>query len=104
MQRLAFLARLPCTAIMADTLVTGQTKAGNVRSSQMDLAVRLNSLTAKHAEIERNLDAEHAKPAPDEIRLTALQKQKLKLKDEIGEWQRQMQPTAAPADTPHPPR
>ena len=63
----------------------------------MDLAVRLTSLTAKHAEIEREIDAENAKPAPDEVRMSALKKQKLKLKDEVMELQRRMNPAAASA-------
>jgi len=54
----------------------------------MDLAVRLNSLTTKHAEIERDIHAENAKPAPDEARMSALKKQKLKLKDEITDLER----------------
>jgi len=63
----------------------------------MPLALRLNSLTAKHTDIEREIDAENAKPAPDEVRMTALKKQKLKLKDEIAELQRQMESDAAHA-------
>lgn len=63
----------------------------------MPLALRLNSLTAKHTDIEREIDTENAKPAPDEVRMTALKKQKLKLKDEIAELQRQMESDAAHA-------
>ncbi len=63
----------------------------------MPLALRLNSLTAKHTDIEREIDTENAKPAPDEARVSALKKQKLKLKDEIAELQRQMESDAAHA-------
>ncbi|MFN4087688.1 MAG: DUF465 domain-containing protein [Alphaproteobacteria bacterium] len=63
----------------------------------MDLAVRLNSLNAKHTEIEQEIAAENAKPAPDEVRMTALKKQKLKLKDEITDLQRRASPAAASA-------
>ncbi|MET4698318.1 hypothetical protein ABIE65_001335 [Constrictibacter sp. MBR-5] len=63
----------------------------------MDLAVRLNSLMAKHAEIEREIETENAKPAPDEVRMSALKKQKLKLKDEITDLQRRSSPAVASA-------
>ena len=61
------------------------------------MAVRLTSLTSKHADIEREIDAENAKPAPDEVRMGALKKQKLRLKDEMTDLRRRTEPEAVPA-------
>ena len=43
----------------------------------------LTALEAKHAQLERQIDAETHRPSPDSGVLAALKKQKLRLKEEI---------------------
>lgn len=49
----------------------------------MNLASHLSALTEKHAVLENNILKETQRPSPDSVRLMALKKEKLKLKDEI---------------------
>ncbi len=44
---------------------------------------RIESLKTKHAQIDKRLTVESARPMPDESTLLALKKQKLQIKDEI---------------------
>ena len=43
----------------------------------------LNALETKHAELENQIAMEEARPAPDDVKLHTLKRQKLRLKDEI---------------------
>ena len=45
--------------------------------------VRLDSLRAKHAELEAEIDVEVHRPHPDDGRLVELKKEKLRVKDKI---------------------
>ena len=44
----------------------------------------LTELRARHAALEREVDDESSRPLPDQTRLTALKREKLKIKDEIA--------------------
>ncbi|MFN3865039.1 MAG: YdcH family protein [Erythrobacter sp.] len=44
----------------------------------------LHALQARHAELDRRLHAELARPVPDTATIQALKKQKLRLKEEIA--------------------
>ncbi len=44
---------------------------------------RLDSLNDKHATRERAIDEESLRPHPDDIRLSELKREKLRIKDEI---------------------
>jgi hypothetical protein len=46
----------------------------------------IQALKAKHAELERRLQAELARPVPDTATLQTLKKQKLRLKEEIASY------------------
>ncbi len=46
---------------------------------------RLDSLRVKHATLEREIDEEIHRPLPDELRLTELKREKLRIKDAIAE-------------------
>jgi hypothetical protein len=43
----------------------------------------IESLRAKHAMLEQQIDLENQRPHPDDIRLLELKRQKLHIKDEI---------------------
>jgi len=49
----------------------------------MALAQRIESLKARHAEIEAQLHTEESRPSQDEAKIQQLKKEKLTLKDEI---------------------
>lgn len=49
----------------------------------MNLQAHVESLTAKHAEIEEIIAREEHRPCPDTLRLAQLKKQKLRLKEEM---------------------
>lgn len=49
----------------------------------MSIAQRIESLKTKHADIDKQLDQEAARPHPDESTLHSLKKQKLHIKDEL---------------------
>ena len=42
-----------------------------------------SALEAKHAGLDREITAEEHRPMPDAVRLAAMKKQKLRLKEEI---------------------
>lgn len=44
---------------------------------------RLHALEARHADLDRQIDAEEHRPLPDQLMLVALKKQKLRLKEEM---------------------
>ena len=46
---------------------------------------RLDVLRVKHADLEKEIDVEVHRPMPDELRLTELKREKLRIKDEIAE-------------------
>ncbi len=50
----------------------------------MALAQRIESLKARHAEIEAQLHTEESRPAPNEAKIQQLKKEKLTLKDELA--------------------
>ncbi|MHA1600695.1 MAG: YdcH family protein [Alphaproteobacteria bacterium] len=43
-----------------------------------------HSLIVKHASLERAIDEENHRPHPDDLRLTELKREKLRIKDEIA--------------------
>ncbi len=45
----------------------------------------LEDLKARHASLEHELEAESKRPHPDEVVITDLKRQKLKVKDQIAE-------------------
>jgi hypothetical protein len=44
----------------------------------------LESLTARHAQLDAHLAEERRRPKPDQSRVTRLKREKLKLKEEIA--------------------
>ena len=46
---------------------------------------RLDALRVKHATLEKEIEDETHRPLPDEIRLTELKREKLRIKDEMAE-------------------
>ena len=50
----------------------------------MNQTSNLAELEARHAALERDIDDEANRPLPDQIRLTGLKRQKLKVKEEIA--------------------
>lgn len=50
----------------------------------MSLSSHLDQLRRKHADLERRLQAERIRPGFDDLSLSALKKEKLRLKDEIA--------------------
>jgi hypothetical protein len=49
----------------------------------MSLESRVSTLRSKHAGIDRVLDQEQHRPAPNSVMITSLKLEKLKLKEEI---------------------
>ncbi|WP_321397311.1 YdcH family protein [Emcibacter sp.] len=49
----------------------------------MGAAAHINALSEKHAILEQRIDEEEHRPAPDEVVLHELKREKLRLKDEI---------------------
>ena len=50
----------------------------------MTLDERIESLKAKHARLELEIDEESHRPMPDNVHLAELKREKLRLKDEIA--------------------
>ncbi len=50
----------------------------------MTMEDRVESLKARHALLEREIDDEAHRPLPDQIHVTELKRQKLKIKEEIA--------------------
>lgn len=53
----------------------------------MNIDAHVENLAAKHTEIEKSISTEQLRPAPDTMRLMALKKEKLRLKEEIRSFQ-----------------
>ena len=49
----------------------------------MQTDVTTDSLRDKHASLERAIDEESQRPYPDDIRLSELKREKLRIKDEM---------------------
>lgn len=45
---------------------------------------RMESLKARHAELERLIDEEHKRPNPNDVQIGTMKKEKLRLKEEMG--------------------
>ena len=54
----------------------------------MTVSERLDALKSRHAGLDAEIAAETKRPNPDEVRIHALKKEKLKLKDEIAALER----------------
>ncbi len=52
----------------------------------MSLDSHLDSLTTKHANLERAILEEGHRPSPDTVRLSTLKREKLRLKEEIERY------------------
>lgn len=50
----------------------------------MSLEARANSLSQRHASVDRELMAETSRPQPDPATIAKLKREKLRLKDEIS--------------------
>ncbi|MDJ0948914.1 MAG: YdcH family protein [Alphaproteobacteria bacterium] len=50
----------------------------------MTQATHVESLKAKHAELEAMIEQENNRPLPDEMTITQLKRQKLRIKDELA--------------------
>ncbi|HZF33577.1 MAG TPA: DUF465 domain-containing protein [Candidatus Angelobacter sp.] len=55
----------------------------------MSLIEHVDALRAKHAELENLIDEEEHRPHPDDIVITELKRQKLRIKDQIATLGRQ---------------
>ncbi len=44
---------------------------------------RFDSLSDKHANLERAIEEENLRPHPDDVRISELKREKLRIKDEI---------------------
>lgn len=51
----------------------------------MSTLEHVDSLKAKHADLDRLIAEEEARPHPDEGRITELKRQKLRIKDQIND-------------------
>lgn len=47
------------------------------------VAARIGALRSRHSALDRDIEEELSRPAPDDIRLKALKRMRLKTKDEI---------------------
>ncbi len=50
----------------------------------MSLHERIETLKAKHRELESLIEQENARPHPDDLEINVLKKQKLRIKDELA--------------------
>ncbi len=53
----------------------------------MDAESRLDTLASRHADLEHAIDEETHRPLPDQLRVTQLKREKLRIKDEIARLQ-----------------
>lgn len=63
----------------------------------MDVLGRYNALVDKHAELDRQIEAETALPRPDQEAINSLKKRKLMMKDEIQTLQSQLPQAERPS-------
>ena len=54
----------------------------------MNIDAHVKKLTAKHSQIDETISAEEHRPAPDTLRLKHLKKEKLRIKETIGQFMR----------------
>ena len=54
----------------------------------MSVTEHLDSLKAKHLDLEQLIELEEARPRPDEAKIHELKRQKLRIKDEIADLAR----------------
>lgn len=50
----------------------------------MSLTDHLQSLRAKHTDLERAISAEYLRPSPDSVAISKLKRQKLRIKEQIA--------------------
>ncbi len=50
----------------------------------MSLNEHVEALKSKHSHLEQEIDQENLRPHPDEGRITALKREKLRIKDQIA--------------------
>ena len=50
----------------------------------MSLSERIESLRAKHASLKEMIESENQRPHPDDLEITKLKREKLRIKDEIA--------------------
>lgn len=55
----------------------------------MSVMDHVESLKAKHADLDHLIIEEEQRPWPDQTRITELKRQKLRIKDEIAQLERQ---------------
>jgi len=55
----------------------------------MSVMDHVESLKAKHADLDHLITEEEQRPWPDQTRITELKRQKLRIKDEIAQLERQ---------------
>ena len=55
----------------------------------MTLAAHLAELSEKHRNLERRIEEEMARPSADEVQISRLKREKLRIKDEIVKIQSQ---------------
>ncbi len=53
----------------------------------MDADSRLDTLASRHADLEHAIEEETHRPLPDQLRVTQLKREKLRIKDEIARLQ-----------------
>ena len=58
----------------------------------MSLENHLTHLKERHQKIEQNINAEYLRPAPDDMRIATLKKEKLQLKQQITEAEQALHP------------
>ena len=54
----------------------------------MSVTEHLDSLKAKHLDLEQLIELEEARPRPDEVKIHELKRQKLRIKDEMVQMDR----------------
>ena len=52
----------------------------------MNINAHVESLNAKHAEIEKIIAAEEHRPSPDSLKIGELKRKKLRLKEELARF------------------
>ena len=50
----------------------------------MATGVEMEQLRVRHRQLEQEIEAENARPSPDDAHMATLKKQKLRVKDEIS--------------------
>jgi hypothetical protein len=50
----------------------------------MSVDERIDALKAKHQALENAIEQENSRPLPDDVTITSLKKQKLRIKDELA--------------------